>query len=250
MTPPPPFDPVSRRVTVAAVTVALAVHAGLFVWAAQRRDAGTAAHPPVLEGSGAEPSAGGMPATRLRLERDFRVVDWEDGRPLGGVRITDALNGDVVYTNEFGSAVLLARPAARLIVQVEKPGFALIAKDIANTDTAASLTTIRLEHADVPYAFVDTIFIQKCNYCHGAVGHVVGVDLTSFEQVTRGATANGPLVRPHDPDASRLVRVLIDSIGPNGKPSLHRRRTPRLDFYELGTIVEWIREGARYVAPR
>lgn len=177
-------------------------------------------------------------------------MDWEDGTSLEGVRVTDVFADNVVFSGRDGAAVLQSRPAARLVVRFEKPGFATVVRQLANTDTTASLTTIRLEHADVPYALVDTIFIQRCAYCHGAVGHVNGVDLTSYGQVMAGATAHGPLVRAHDPDSSRLVRVLMDSVGPDGKRSLHRLRTPRLDSFDLGIIVEWIREGARHVTPR
>jgi hypothetical protein len=53
-----------------------------------------------------------------------------------------------------------------------------------------------------------------------------------------------PIVRAGMPDSSRLVRILADSLGPDGKPSLHWRRAARLDGFEMQAIVEWIREGA------
>ncbi|HVZ49862.1 MAG TPA: c-type cytochrome domain-containing protein [Gemmatimonadaceae bacterium] len=244
---PAPATPASRRITYVAVAIAVAAHGGLLAWANRRDAAPAARRPPAVEGLGAAANMGGMPATAARNAHEFSVVDWENGAPVPGVRVTDVLGGAVVTTDSAGRGALMARPGARFVVRFEKPGFATIATPLANTGERTSRTTVRLEHADVPYALVDTIFIQRCNYCHGAVGHVAGVDLTSYGAVRAGASRFGALVRPHDPDSSRLVRVLVDTLAPDGTSSIHLRRTPRLDAFELATIVEWVREGARHV---
>lgn len=237
-----------RRVTYIAIVLAVAVHVAILAWASRWADPRRIGNPPAVERTGSTAAAGGMAATNRRLEHSLRVVDGENDTPVEGARVTDALAANSVFTDQFGRATLRTRPAAILIVQVEKPGFAMVALRVANTDTTPTLTTVPLAHADVPYAAVDTIFQSKCIYCHGATGRAAGVDLMSYRTLMAGRAGNA-LVRAHDPDSSRLVRVLTDATGPDGKPSLHLLRTPRLGFFEMSVIIEWIREGARDARP-
>jgi hypothetical protein len=238
----PLFARPDRRVTVVAVVIAVVVHIGVLVWAAQRHAAGRGARPPAVEGLG-DGAVGGLPATRARNEHRFRVVHWENGLPVPGVRVTDVLSDAVAWTDPRGVSVLMAPPPARLIVRFEKPGFATTARELRNTEPHASHTIV-MQPAPVPYATVDTIFNTRCNYCHGAVGRTRDVDLTSYARVMASGPPGMPIVRAGMPDSSRLVRILADSLGPDGKPSLHWRRAARLDGFEMQVIVEWIREGA------
>ncbi|MEA3246402.1 MAG: hypothetical protein U9Q74_09630 [Gemmatimonadota bacterium] len=225
-----------------AVLVAIGVHVGLLAWLGERRAAGRGGRPPAVEGLGAG-AAGGLPSTSTRNEHRFRVVHWESGLPLAGVRVTDVFGNQVAWTASYGVAALQSRPAARLIVQFEKPGFRMVAREFGNTEPLQSHTIV-MEPAPVPYAVVDTIFIQRCNYCHGAVGRTRDVDLTTYARVMASGAPGAPIVRAGKPDSSRIVRILSDSLGPDGSPSLHWRRAARLDAFELETIVAWIRAGA------
>ncbi len=124
----------------------------------------------------------------------------------------------------------------------------MVAREFANTEPFASHTIV-VERAPVPYALVDTIFIQRCTYCHGAVGRTRDVDLTSYTRVMTSGPPGAPIVRAGNPDSSRLVGILRDSMGRDGRPSLHWRRAARIDAFELEALVEWIREGARGPRP-
>lgn len=238
----------SRRVTGVSILIAVALHAGVIALlaAARIRQAGS---PPSVAGMGdaATGDARGLPATSRRHVHAFRVVDWETGRPIARARVTDVLGEQVVFTQANGVAVLTPRPSARLIVHVERPGYGLDARVHPNRDHRTQRHAVYLERIQIPYAVIDTLFIQYCNYCHGAVERTATVDLTSYDRVMASRWGDRPIVRPPNPDSSVLYRVLVDTVDRRGDRPIHRRRTAALPEFELELLAEWIRQGARPV---
>lgn len=239
----------TRRVTVVAVTLAVILHVAIALALGRGADGG-ARRPAAVEGFGDdEAAAGGMNVTRDRNRHAFRVLDWESGKSIARARVTDVLAGTVVFTDGDGLAQLPVRPGAKLVVHVERPGFALHAAPYANTSREPARHTVRLERAAVPYALVDTIFLQRCIACHGP-GQATGVDLTSHGALMRSRGRFGPLTREYNPDSSRLVRVLVDTVGPDGRRSPHVTGMLPVPDWDVEVLAEWIRQGARPPAQR
>lgn len=232
-----------------SLTLAVLVHVVALLVVARERATRHIVRPPAVEGRGASATTGtiGLPMTTRRNVHAFRVRDWETGRPIERARVTDVLGGQVEFTEAGGLAVLTPRPAAQLLVHVERPGYAMHAARYGNADSSLRRHDVLLRRADVPYAVIDTIFIQRCTYCHGVFGRTRGVDLTSHDSVRASRVDGHPIVRPPNPDSSRLYRVLVDTVGPAGRPALHRRRTAAVPEFEIELIAEWIRQGARPV---
>ena len=227
--------------------LAVAAHVGVLAWLSTREAGAGAAHPPAVEGTG-ETGVGGMPFRDRRNIHLFRVVDKDsDYVRLGGAVVRDLLGERESVTNADGVAVLSVQASAKLVVQVEKPGYAMHAEQLGNTDTTRASHTIFLERADVPYAIVDTIFIMRCVYCHGGAGKTEGIDLTTYEKVMASRWKAAPIVAAGKPEASALVRVLTDSLGADGKRTAHARVTVRVPEREIAWLAEWVRQGARRV---
>lgn len=244
---PPRLDRGARRVVIVSVALAVLAHVGFFTWLAfTRQEAAT--RPSAVEGFGTSfDTVSGVPMKRVRNLRAFRVINQENGAPVWRARVSDVLGGGQALTAQDGMALLAVRPAAQLIVQVEKPGFAPFGKRVANARREPPTETLVITPAPVPYAIVDTIFIQRCNYCHGAAGHTRGVDLTMYKRVmTSRAPGSGDrmIVVPFQPDSSLLVRTLRDLYDASGKPTDHATRAQRIDEMELEWIVRWIEQGA------
>lgn len=232
-----------------AVSLAVAVHVGFIALMGKRSADAHGRRPPSVEGFGArEAAVSGLPMSKGRNQHMFRVLDFENSAPLESARVTDVLGDVPTVTGPQGTVVLMPRPGAKLVVQVEKPGYAMHAAQYENFSNDPATHTVFLDRKPVPYAEVDTIFIGNCNYCHGGFGKTDGVDLTSYDRVMESRTRSGPIVVPFNPDSSRLIRVLLDSTAAPPR-SAHGRLTARPDEFDIATLVEWIREGARATAP-
>lgn len=239
----------TRRSTLIAASLAVVAHVGIIALLGKRPADARGRLPPSVEGmSAGEAMVGGMPVSKERNQHMFRVLDFENSAPLAFARVTDVLGDLSTVTGPQGTVVLITRPGARLVVQVEKPGYAMHSAQYENNSNDPVTHSVFLDRKPVPYAAVDTIFIGNCNYCHGAFGKTEGIDLTSFDRVMQSRTRSGPIVVPFNPDSSRLIRVLLDSTAAPPR-SAHGRLTARPDAFDIETIVEWIREGARATPP-
>ena len=239
--PEPPRP--TRRLVYVSVALAVLAHVGVLV-AISRARAGSVPRPPDVEGVSGVSTVGGLPTVRSRLVT-FRIVDADsEDAPVANAVVRDVLGDQWTTANARGEARLELRPTAQLLVRVERPGFAIAAERVANGADAAG-HTIHLHRAPVPYAIVDTIFIQRCTYCHGAKGHVAGIDLTSYQRLLASTSGGGPIVTPGHAEASALVRVLRDTVDDAGKRRPHARATTRVPPDEIAWIVQWVREGAR-----
>lgn len=233
-----------------AVSLAVVVHVGILAVLSNRSADARGRRPPSVEGMGdREAAVGGLPMSSDRNQHMFRVLDFENSAPLSFVRVTDVLGDRSAITGPQGTVVLMVRPGAKLVVHVEKPGYAMHAEQYENASNNLASHTVFLERQPIPYAVVDTFLIGSCNYCHGAFGTTRGVDLTTYERVMESRTNSGPVVVPFNPDSSRLIRVLLDSTAAPPR-SAHGRRTARPDAFDIEMLAEWIRQGARATATR
>jgi hypothetical protein len=180
----------------------------------------------------------------VRNRHRFRVLSEVDGKPIHRARVTDVFAKEEAYTDEEGVAILAVRPAAKLVAHVERPGYRTLAGDYPNLNRDHEHTVVLAEQR-VAYAKVDSIFVQRCNYCHGAVGTSGQVDLTNYDRTMGSTFQNRPVVIAHNPDSSKLVTTLTVLRTPDGKPLPHARVTTQVAELDIATIAQWIREGAR-----
>jgi hypothetical protein len=242
----------NRRAIGIAIALAVVAHAGVFWWFSTHHDDPLNATLPSVDGgpgssAGAGGGASGLPATSRRILQQFKILDSEGELPVENAHVRDVFGETETVTNNFGMAALNTRPGARLLIQVEKPGFAIYAEELGNVDRDPPAHTLLLKRKPVPYYIVDTIFFVRCTYCHGREGRTSGIDLTSWGKVRRSSGTRGPSVRPNDPGGSPLIRILIDSLGQNGKRTPHARATAMVTPLEVDWLTEWIRQGARLV---
>lgn len=232
-----------------AIGLAVAVHVGLLAWIGSLERNAHGGLPDVM-GKGASTAAiGGMPSAAKYTLHYFKVVDADsEDAPVVRAVVRDVFGENEEATRDDGSAILRSRTAAKLVIQVEKPGFAPLAEQYANLDNYTR-HTIHLTHKPVIYEIVDTIFIQRCIYCHGREGKTPGVDLTSYAKAMASRFNGNAVVVPGKPEISRLVRVLRDSLRDDGTKSPHSRVTARLSDLELDWLTVWIREGAKAPPP-
>jgi hypothetical protein len=249
----PPWEQrnATPRGVVISVTLAITVHAAVLAWVSTNSSRAATVRPPAVQGtesSGSPDRASGMPASTRRNVHVFKVVDKDsDYVLLKGAVVRDVLGEQESVTEADGTATLVTQPAAKLVVQVEKPGYALHAERLANADTALAHHTIMLTPAEVPYAIVDTILRLRCSYCHGGAGKTEGVDIMTYNRVLASRSAKLPIVIPGKPWASPLIRVLLDSLGADGKRTPHARVTAGVPELEREYLTVWIQQGARFV---
>ena len=233
--------------------LALAVHIAVVSWISIR-PSDLSQRPPGVEGLGvAKPGAtvGGLPATSQRVMHRFEVRDYPEGNPVARARVRSVLDEQLATTDTHGVAVLSVRPAAKFILQVERPGFVLYAAQLENSSVGAERRhTILLKRADVPYYVIDTIFMTRCNHCHSAGNASGGVDVSSYDRAMRSQFGSGPIVVPGNPESSLLIQALTDTVPRGGAFQSHIKAVGRFPEFEVETLAEWIREGARKIVPR
>ena len=228
-----------------SLLIALGVHLRIVIWLAVRPPDVPKGGAPDVEGAGPG-SASGAPAKSQRVRHIFVVREFDEGHPVARARVRDVFSDEAVITTTDGIATVVTRAGAALLVQVEKPGYALHAERFANTDPKGAVHSVFLKRADVPYYMIDTIFLMRCLHCHGGPGSAGSIDLTSYDGLMRSRVGVTPIVVPGHPDSSILVRALTDSVGPRGKGAgTHIRRVGRFPELEVEYIIEWIREGAK-----
>jgi hypothetical protein len=242
----PLYPPVNRRAIAIAVVAAVAAHGAAFAWLATHHADPTTRRPPAAEGLGGDAAVGGLPLTHLSNAHQFKVVTADSEIPIAGAHVINLLGESDAHTNQFGMVDLGARPGARLIVQVRKAGFATYAEEIGNLDRDTPVHTILMKRAPVPWFEVDTILYVRCTYCHGRVGTTASLDFTTHERLMRSSSPHGPVVVAGKPEQSPLVRVLIDSLGPDRKRTAHARVTANVTREEVEMLAEWVREGAKH----
>ena len=86
---------------------------------------------------------------------------------------------------------------------------------------------------------VEPILSNNCVSCHGVDYLDGGLDLTTYEGVMGEGDKSGPLVIPHDPDASPLVQYIRGEL----QPQMPRNEPPLSDD-DLHVIRMWIAAGA------
>jgi hypothetical protein len=241
--------PKDHRAVVIAVSLAVAVHIALLAMISDRRaEAAAGRRPPNVQGFGGgladDGGLAGLPMSTQRNRHRFRVLSELDGKPIFRARVTDVFMNEEAYTNEEGIATLAVRPAAKLVAHVERPGYRIVAGDYPNLNLDHEHTVI-LPVQRVPYAKVDSIFIKSCNYCHGAVGRSGNVDLTNYDRTMVSTVGSDTVVVPFNPEKSLLVTTLTMLMTPDGTPTPHARVTKQVSEFDIATIAQWIREGAR-----
>jgi len=92
-------------------------------------------------------------------------------------------------------------------------------------------------------AGVPALLASRCGECHGSARRESGLNLGSRESLLAGGDS-GPVVRPGDPDGSRLVR-LVAGLDPTLRMPLNREPlTPA----EVDLVRAWVVAGAPYGA--
>jgi hypothetical protein len=247
-----PFDarsPKDRRSVVISIVLAVVVHVAILAYISDKRaEAAARARPPAVQGFGvglaADGGTVGLPMSKDWNRHRFRVLSELDGSPIPNARVTDVFMSTEATADSSGVALLMVRPAAKLVAHIERPGFKMVAGEFPNVNKDHEHTII-LPVMPVPYAKVDSIFIKSCNYCHGAVGFSGRVELTTYAK-TMASTARGDtIVVPFNPEKSILVTTLMVLTRPDGSPTPHARVTRHLTEFDIATIAQWIREGAR-----
>ena len=94
-------------------------------------------------------------------------------------------------------------------------------------------------------ADVAPILVRKCLGCHNDKKAEGGLNMATFDAVSRGGTAAGDLIiEPGDPDSS----FLIDSVrGGAARPM--PLQAARLKAQEIATLARWVEQGAKFDGP-
>ncbi|MGB8509414.1 MAG: hypothetical protein WCD76_13575 [Pyrinomonadaceae bacterium] len=113
---------------------------------------------------------GGYTRTELSLRADERgipfsgTVDGTDGRLIGGARVD--VNGQVTSTNPDGSFSIFVRDANRFVLNIHKPGYALVSRIYDNALTGGRWTMTRATVFNVDpnraMTLVDRRFERNC----------------------------------------------------------------------------------------
>jgi WD40 repeat protein len=92
---------------------------------------------------------------------------------------------------------------------------------------------------------VAPILTRHCVGCHNARKSEGRYDLTTFEKLAEGPLGGEAAVTPGDPQASRLVEILL----PDAQPRMPHRQPP-LAPERVAVIERWIAQGAKYDGDR
>lgn len=97
---------------------------------------------------------------------------------------------------------------------------------------------------------VAPILIDNCFDCHGSGGqgnqNAGRFSMFTFTNLMAGGQ-DGPVVAPGNPDGSVFVQMLLGTAkGPDGNTRPRMPRNGELDKSEMDTIVQWIRDGAKF----
>jgi len=79
------------------------------------------------------------------------------------------------------------------------------------------------------------IFQSRCTSCHGSGRVSGGLNLTSYASLMSGSQ-HGAVIVPGDPNASRLVQMVVQGNMP--------KRGPLLLNSQIQTISDWVKAGA------
>jgi hypothetical protein len=91
-------------------------------------------------------------------------------------------------------------------------------------------------------AQVAPILVKKCLGCHSDRKASGALSMTTFAALKRGGkTAGDTILEPGDPDSS----YLIEAIRPGASPRMPYK-LPALAEGEIGVLVRWVSEGARF----
>jgi len=184
----------------------------------------------IYEGRGMYFDGQGLDAEEGRLPNES--FEWTyDGRPVprcgdgdwNGL-VSACGDGGWIESIELGSHVLT-----------------LSVTDSEGAQGSASITMTGVEFSDA--SFTDDILsfmLYACESCHGAERQEGGIRLDSYEAITTGENANGPLIVRGDPTGGILIpKVLSDHLVVDGY-GLH------MSQWMGETILPvWILEGAR-----
>ena len=103
----------------------------------------------------------------------------------------------------------------------------------------ASLGFAQSKPAGVTYAKVETVFKANCIGCHQGATPSGGVNLSSYEKVTKGQFKGRPLVTPKSLDKSVLALSL------HGKGVMKMPPGGKIADSDAKTIEAWIISGAK-----
>lgn len=98
---------------------------------------------------------------------------------------------------------------------------------------------VHVAHADDSYFFeqVVPLFQRRCIGCHNDAESKGGVSLQSVTSIVEGG-----YIEPHDPEASRLLEVVLPADGVAEMPKDADPLTPQ----EIGVLRHWIQDGAKW----
>src|SRR5262245_57421847 len=90
---------------------------------------------------------------------------------------------------------------------------------------------------------VRPILVENCFACHGPEKQRGGLRLDSAEALRKGG-ANGPVVKPGDPDNS----VLIQAVRQTGELKMPPKK--KLTPEAIEALTFWVKQGASWPVPR
>ncbi len=88
---------------------------------------------------------------------------------------------------------------------------------------------------------VEPVLRKYCVGCHNDAAPEADLSLQTFKAL-RTETSEGPLLKPGDPKASHLVKVMLGSAEPKMPPE----EEPQPSREEIDQIVKWIEAGAKH----
>ena len=107
---------------------------------------------------------------------------------------------------------------------------------IVPIDTAIPATQASSQDATVSFANdIQPLLENRCGNCHGGNKTEEGLNLLSYEAITKGSD-NGPVVNAGAADDSLLVEMVVTLEMP--------KRGPKLTPPQVQLIIDWVNQGA------